>query len=87
MSLRPAADQLIPEDTVRIAQAAFPKGSVYMRMRDALGPIYTDSAFAPLFPPAGSAGRVACPFGAGHRHAVCGRSHRSAGGGCSPQSD
>ena len=22
-----------------------------MRMRDALGPIYTDSAFAPLFPP------------------------------------
>ena len=41
MSLQPVADQPIPEDTVRVARAAFPKGSAYMRMRDALGPIYS----------------------------------------------
>jgi transposase len=63
MSLQPIADQLIPDDTARVAYAAFPKGSVYMRMRDALGPIYRDSAFASLFPsqgqPAESPARLA----------------------------
>jgi transposase len=63
MSLQPVADQPIPEDTVRVARAAFPKGSVYIRMRDALGLIYRDSAFAPLFPsrgqPAESPARLA----------------------------
>ena len=29
----------IPEETVRIARAAFPKGSPYMRFRDELGSI------------------------------------------------
>jgi transposase len=49
MSLHPADEMAIAEETVRVARAAFPKGSVYMRMRDALGPIYTDAAFASLF--------------------------------------
>jgi transposase len=49
MSLHPADERTIPEETMRVARAAFPKGSVYMRMRDALGPIYTDDAFACLF--------------------------------------
>src|SRR5438874_3871188 len=39
----------IPEQTAQIARAAFPKGNPYMRMRDALGPIYTNPEFAPLF--------------------------------------
>lgn len=39
----------IPEETVEIAQAAFPKGNVYMTMRDQLGSIYEDSKFATLF--------------------------------------
>lgn len=43
----------IPEDTVRVAYATIPKGNVYMRMRDTLGPIYTGEAFASLFPPRG----------------------------------
>jgi transposase len=53
MSLHPAEERTIPEETVRVARAAFPKASIYMRIRDALGPIYTDAAFASLFPPRG----------------------------------
>jgi transposase len=40
----------IPEETSRIAHAAFPKGNLYMRMRDELGVLYTDPEFANLFP-------------------------------------
>ncbi len=50
MSLRPSSAPCIPEETDRIARAAFPKGNPYLRMRDALGPIYSDAEFAPLFP-------------------------------------
>jgi transposase len=50
MSLSPDADLTIPEETARVAHAAFPKGSIYMRMRDELGPIYADHDFAALFP-------------------------------------
>lgn len=39
----------IPEETVEIAQAAFPKGNIYMTMRDELGVMYEDSEFATLF--------------------------------------
>lgn len=40
----------IPEETVRVAQSAFPKGNRYMQMRDELGSIYTDGMFADLYP-------------------------------------
>jgi transposase len=40
---------IIPEETARIARAAFPKGNPYMRMRDELGPIYSNQQFASLF--------------------------------------
>src|SRR5437868_3374147 len=63
MSLSPDADLAIPEETARVARAAFPKSSVYMRMRDELGPIYADHDFAALFPrrgqPAESPARLA----------------------------
>lgn len=39
----------VPEETARIARAAFPRGNLYIRMRDELGPIFTDASFAPLF--------------------------------------
>jgi hypothetical protein len=39
----------IPEDIARVARAAFPRGNLYMRLRDALGLLFTDEAFAPLF--------------------------------------
>ena len=40
---------LIPAETVRVAHAAFPKGTLCMQMRDTLGPLYEDSQFAALF--------------------------------------
>lgn len=39
----------VPAETRRVAQAAFPKGNVYVRLRDELGLIYRDSEFAELF--------------------------------------
>jgi transposase len=36
----------IPEETARVARAAYPKGNIYMKMRDALGTIYQDESFA-----------------------------------------
>lgn len=39
----------IPAGTARVARAAFPKGNVYMTMRDVLNLRYKDSAFADLF--------------------------------------
>jgi transposase len=47
--LRPDAEMTIPEETERVAKAAFPKGNVYMQIRDVLGPIYQDEAFRNLF--------------------------------------
>src|SRR5271165_3426935 len=49
MSLQPQTIGPIPEETVRIAQAAFPKGNPYMRVREALGSIYEDAQFVALF--------------------------------------
>jgi transposase len=49
MSLPASPDFPIPEETVRVARAAFPKGNVFMRMRDALGPIYSNPQFVHLF--------------------------------------
>ncbi|HLF29240.1 MAG TPA: transposase [Anaerolineae bacterium] len=63
MSLQPQTTDLIPDETQRVAHAAFPKGNVYMRMRDEFGEVYTDGCFAELFPrrgqPAESPGRLA----------------------------
>jgi transposase len=39
----------VPQETARVARRAFPKGNVYMRMRDELGVLYRNSDFAPLF--------------------------------------
>ncbi len=39
----------VPEETARVARTAFPKGNLYLRIRDELGTIYEDSLFADLF--------------------------------------
>jgi transposase len=49
MSMHAPLFYQIPDETVRVAQAAFPKGNSYMRMRDAFGPIYANPQFAALF--------------------------------------
>jgi len=53
MSLQPQAVYLVPEDTARVARAAFPKGNAYLRMHDELGRLYADRDFAALFPTRG----------------------------------
>ncbi len=55
MTLQPRDFQQIPEETVRVARAAFPKGNVYMKIRDELSTIYRDQEFADLFPGIGQA--------------------------------
>ena len=49
MSLCPNGLTQIPAETSRVARAAFPKGCLAMRARDALGPLFTDEQFAELF--------------------------------------
>ena len=53
MSLNAPLFYLIPDDTARVAKAAFPKGNLFMRMRDELGPLYVNPDFAHLFPSTG----------------------------------
>jgi transposase len=50
MSMRPRAIADIPEETVSVAQAAFPNGNLYMQMRDEWEGIYADDQFADLYP-------------------------------------
>jgi transposase len=50
MTLQSQNDFSIPEETVRVARAAYPKGNPYLKLRDALGTLYQDQAFAHLFP-------------------------------------
>ncbi len=49
MSLHPQPIPPVPEDTSRVARAAFPKGNIYIQIRDTLGSIYVDEDFADLF--------------------------------------
>ncbi|MDF4249769.1 IS1182 family transposase [Streptomyces sp. WMMB303] len=53
MSMQPKGSGEIPAETVRVARAAFPKGSLAIRLRDGLGPLFTDEEFADLFPARG----------------------------------
>jgi transposase len=53
MCLHPHDVPSIPDETARVARAAFRKGNLFMRMRDEIGTIYRDEAFATLFPARG----------------------------------
>ena len=56
MSLRPHPLEPVPEETARVARAAFPKGHPYLILRDALGTIFHDDDFATLYAHAGQPG-------------------------------
>jgi transposase len=56
MSLHPHVIEPVPEETTRIAHAAFPKGHPYLTFRDALGTIFQDEDFTILFPAWGQPG-------------------------------
>src|SRR5919198_1516212 len=49
MSMQPRPWPEVPESTARVARAAFPKGSLAMRVRDELGPMFADAQFAQAF--------------------------------------
>jgi len=53
MTLRPNYIADVPEETVKVAQAAFRKGNRYMQMRDELGTMFKDEQFIDLFPQVG----------------------------------
>ena len=50
MSLHPQEPPSVPEETIRVARAAFPKGSLCLCIADELGSIYTNDQFTALFP-------------------------------------
>jgi transposase len=56
MSLRPHPLEPVPEETARVARAAFPKGHPYLTLRDALGTIFHDDDFATLYAHVGQPG-------------------------------
>ena len=56
MSLNPYSIDPVPQETARVARAAFPKGNRYMTMRDELGIIYPNDLFADLYPQVGHYG-------------------------------
>ena len=50
MSLKPEPIHPVPEETIRVTRAAFPKGNVYLSLRDKLDPIFDNEDFVGLFP-------------------------------------
>ena len=56
MSLKPGPIHPVPEKTIRVARAAFPKGNLYLTLRDKLGPIFDDEDFIGLFSRTGNRG-------------------------------
>ena len=63
MSLHSQPAYLIPDETRRVAHAAFPKGALCLRLVETLGQLYHDDQFTALFPargqPAASPARLA----------------------------
>src|ERR687890_636255 len=56
MSLKPDPIQPVPDETARVARAAFRKGNPLLKLRDELGAIFADGDFADLFPGRGQPG-------------------------------
>lgn len=53
MTLKPQRIPPVPEETARVARAAFPRGCTVLRLREGLGTIYHDELFAALYPQRG----------------------------------
>src|SRR5437660_9605600 len=49
MSLHPHVIAPVPDETARVARAAFPKGNPYLILRDTLGTIFQDDSFTDLY--------------------------------------
>ncbi len=55
MSMRPSPIEPVPEETARVARAAFRKGNLLMRIRDDVGVLYDDQMFASVYDARGQA--------------------------------
>ena len=53
MSLKPSIVAPVPKATARVARAAFPKGNLYLSMRENLGTLFEDVDFIDLYPKRG----------------------------------
>ena len=53
MSMKPQAIPEIPAETARVVRAVFPKGNIYIHLRDTLGTIDQDDLFTDLYPERG----------------------------------
>ena len=53
MSIQPAPIDPVPDATIQVAHAAFPKGNPYLTLRDQLGVIFQDDDFIDLYPATG----------------------------------
>jgi len=60
MSLQPTSMYVVPDQTARVAKAAFPKSTLCLQLYDQLGTIFQDQDFAELFPRRGQP--AAAPF-------------------------
>jgi transposase len=49
MTMWPRSSRTVPAGTAEVARAAFPKGCLAIRIRDALGELFEDAQFAGLF--------------------------------------
>jgi transposase len=49
MSLKPTPVPPVPPETARVAASAFRRGHPYLKMREVVGTLFTDEAFASLF--------------------------------------
>jgi len=47
--IKPQEIDPIPEETARIARSSFPKGNLYIKMRDEIGTLFCDKDFENLF--------------------------------------
>jgi transposase len=56
MSHKPPAIEPVAAATAQVARAAFPRGNVYLILRDALGTIFSDADFGDLYPDRGQPG-------------------------------
>jgi transposase len=59
MSLHATPIGAVPAETARVAQAAFPKGTLCLRIRDTLNTIYEDEVFTDLFSQTGQPAEAA----------------------------
>ncbi|CAA2160572.1 hypothetical protein MBRA_05728 [Methylobacterium brachiatum] len=60
MSFQPTLDNSVAGETADVAHATFPRGHAYLKLRDALDPVYANIQFADLFARVGQP--AACPW-------------------------